>query len=160
MPDFLNGYDDWRDIRFPTVCALGESEDSIHVTVLPSGPLYDRTVVISIIDSTGVRPVPFSPDLFDYGRNDFKDKIPANLGFAGFRIHHPINTPDYHDEVAVFVGASYLRAVAKNMSYGMSARGLAIDTALNTGEEFPVFKTLDRETYAGSKKNHGIRVAG
>ena len=125
------------------------------------GLFYDRTVVINIVDSTGVRPVPFSTDLFDYGRNDFKDKIPANLGFAGFRIHHPINTPDYHDEVAVFVGASYLRAVAKNMSYGMSARGLAIDTALNTGEEFPDFqKVLDRETHARRKKNHGIRLAG
>jgi glucans biosynthesis protein len=96
--------------------------------------------VIHTIDSTGVRPVRFSTDLFDYGKNEFKDKVPANLGFAGFRIHYPINTPHYQDEVTVFLGASYFRAVAKNMGYGISARGLAIDTALSTGEEFPFFK--------------------
>jgi glucans biosynthesis protein len=142
-PDFLLkiGYDDWRDIRFDPSRALWANQKiPFTVQFFHPGLYYDRTVVINTVDARGVHPVPFSPDLFDYGRNDFKDKIPANLGFAGFRIHHPINTPDYHDEVAVFAGASYLRAVAKNMSYGMSARGLAIDTALNTGEEFPIFK--------------------
>ena len=61
------------------------------------------------------------------------------MGFAGFRIHYPINTPEYQDEVAVFLGASYFRAVGKHMNYGLSARGLAIDTYLSTGEEFPYF---------------------
>ena len=66
--------------------------------------------------------------------------MPDNLGFAGFRIHYPINKPDYHDEVAVFVGASYFRAVGQRMNYGLSARGLAIDTVLPSGEEFPYFR--------------------
>ena len=52
----------------------------------------------------------------------------GNLGFAGFRLHAPINKPDYYDEVCVFLGASYFRAVAKSEVYGLSARGLAIDT--------------------------------
>lgn len=143
IPDFLLkiAYDHYRDIRFDPARALWAKEKiPFTLQFFHPGLYYDRTVVIHTVDSAGVHPVPFSTDLFDYGRNDFKDKIPANLGFAGFRIHYPINTPDYQDEVAVFVGASYLRAVAKNMSYGMSARGLAIDTALNTGEEFPIFK--------------------
>jgi periplasmic glucans biosynthesis protein len=40
----------------------------------------------------------------------------------------------------VFLGASYLRAVGKNQGYGLSARGLAVDTALPSGEEFPAFR--------------------
>jgi glucans biosynthesis protein len=143
IPDFLLniGYDDWRDIRFEPSKALWLN-DKLPFTVqfFHPGFYYDRTVAIYTVDSKGVRPVPFSPDLFDYGKNDFKDKVPANLGFAGFRIHYPINTPDYYDEVAVFLGASYFRAVGKNMGYGISARGLAIDTGLSTGEEFPFFK--------------------
>ena len=48
----------------------------------------------------------------------------VDLGFAGFRLHAPINKPDYYDEVCVFLGASYFRAVAKGQLYGLSARGL------------------------------------
>lgn len=40
----------------------------------------------------------------------------------------------------VFQGASYFRVVGPNQVYGLSARGLAIDTALASGEEFPMFK--------------------
>jgi glucans biosynthesis protein len=50
-----------------------------------------------------------------------------------------MNTPKYKDEVVVFQGASYFRAVGKGQVYGLSARGLAIDTALPSGEEFPQF---------------------
>ena len=62
--------------------------------------------------------------------------------FASFRIHAPINRPDYYDEVCVFLGASYFRAVAKGETYGLSARGLSIDTGETKGEEFPVFKAF------------------
>jgi len=52
-----------------------------------------------------------------------------------------MNRPDYYDEVCVFLGASYFRAVAKGEIYGLSARGLAINTGEAKGEEFPLFKT-------------------
>ena len=38
------------------------------------------------------------------------------------------------------LGASYFRVVGKGQVYGLSARGLAIDTALPSGEEFPRFR--------------------
>jgi glucans biosynthesis protein len=44
------------------------------------------------------------------------------------------------DEFLVFQGASYFRGVARNQVYGLSARGLAINTAEPEGEEFPVFR--------------------
>ena len=59
------------------------------------------------------------------------------LGHAGFRLHYPINTTEYKDEVMVFQGASYFRVVGPNQVYGLSVRGLAIDTAEASGEEFP-----------------------
>jgi periplasmic glucans biosynthesis protein len=102
--------------------------------------LFNRTVKINVVDSKGVEPVPFSPDLFDYGNNNLAAKIPPKLGFAGFRMHYPINQKKYKDEVVAFLGASYFRAVARNQVYGMSARGLAVDTGLAKGEEFPYFK--------------------
>ena len=142
VPEFLLkiNYDDWRDIRFKTDQALWLKENlPFTVQFFHPGLYYNRTVNIYTVDAAGVRPVPFAPDLFDYGKNEFKDRVPSNLGFAGFRLHYPINTPTYRDEVIVFLGASYFRAVAKKQTYGLSARGLAIDTALASGEEFPSF---------------------
>lgn len=68
------------------------------------------------------------------------EKELEGAGFAGFRIHTPLNTKSYYDEVVAFLGASYFRAVAAGQQYGLSARGLAIDTGLSSGEEFPKFE--------------------
>ena len=61
------------------------------------------------------------------------------LGYAGFSVHYALNLPVYKDDVLAFLGASYFRALGKGQLYGLSARGLAIDTALASGEEFPRF---------------------
>src|SRR5690606_9268799 len=63
----------------------------------------------------------------------------GDLGFAGFRVHHPFNDSGYKDELVVFLGASYFRALGEGQRYGLSARGLAIDTVGGKGEEFPRF---------------------
>ncbi|MBC7794264.1 MAG: glucan biosynthesis protein, partial [Clostridia bacterium] len=83
--------------------------------------------------------VSFDTKMFDYGHNT-PGSLPSDLGFAGFRVHYRLNTPEYFDELVVFLGASYFRALGKSQLYGLSARGLAIDTALPSGEEFPIFK--------------------
>jgi len=143
VPDTLltDNYDQWRNIRFKPDRSLWRKEGlPFTLQFFHPGLYYDRTVVLHTITPRGeVKSIPFSKDLFTYPK-EIETLVPDNLGFAGFRIHHPINKPDYHDEVAVFVGASYFRAVAQNMNYGLSARGLAIDTVLPSGEEFPDFR--------------------
>jgi glucans biosynthesis protein len=143
LPEFLLkiNYDQWRSIRFKPEKALWRADKlPFQVEFFHLGWLHNRKVRINVIDSNGVKPVSFSPDLFHYGMDQFKDQVPGDLGFAGFRLHYPINTPQYHDEVVVFLGASYLRAVARKEHFGLSARGLAIDTAVEAGEEFPYFR--------------------
>jgi len=134
-------YDQWRDIRFRPEQALWAKQHlPFRVQFFHPGLYYDRTVAINVVDARGVHPVGFSPSQFDYGKNDFASKIPQDLGYAGFRIHAPFKTRNYYDEVIVFVGASYFRALGKQEIFGASARGLAIDTALPSGEEFPYFR--------------------
>jgi glucans biosynthesis protein len=141
VPDWLLqiGYDQWRDIRFRPEESLWRKVGPFEVQFFHPGLYYDRAVKMNVVDSTGVHPVAFSPSLFDYGKNDFASRVPQNLGFAGFRLHYPIKTPKYRDEVIVFLGASYFRAVGRDQGFGLSARGLAIDTAESSGEEFPFF---------------------
>ena len=52
----------------------------------------------------------------------------------------------------VFLGASYFRAVGKDEVFGLSARGLAIDTAESWGEEFPWFREFWLVTPAPNAK--------
>ncbi len=145
VPDWLLkiSYDQWRDIRFRAEHALwGDQHLPFQVQFFHPGLYYNRTVAMNVVDAKGVRPIQFSPSQFDYGHNDFASKVPQDLGYAGFRIHAPVKTAKYYDEVIVFVGASYFRALGKEQVFGLSARGLAVDTALPTGEEFPYFKAF------------------
>src|ERR1019366_246974 len=63
----------------------------------------------------------------------------VKLPLSGFRIRSQINSKKIWDEFLVFQGASYFRAVAQHLLYGLSARGLAINTAEPSGEELPAF---------------------
>src|SRR5262245_1783003 len=143
IPDFLSrlSYDDYRDIRFDANQSLWrDAGGAFEVQFIHPGLLYRHAVAINTIDRGVARPVAFSPSLFTYGRNAFGDKVPADLGFAGFRITYPLNRKDDRNHVLVFAGASYFRGVAKGEVFGLSMRGLAIDTALASGEEFPFFR--------------------
>ena len=143
VPDWLLqiSYDQWRDIRFRPEQALWRGQRSnFEIQFFHPGLFYDRTVAIHVVDSEGVHEAAFSPSQFDYGRNDFASRVPQDLGYAGFRVHFPIKKAEYKDEVIVFLGASYFRAVGRDQAYGLSARALAVDTALPSGEEFPWFR--------------------
>ncbi|MBI4309542.1 MAG: glucan biosynthesis protein [Candidatus Omnitrophica bacterium] len=143
VPEFLKkiGYDQWRDIRFQPQKALWYYMSiPFKIQFFHPGFLYNRPVIIHYIDQAGIHQFPFSPELFGYGKNNFREKVPSDLDFTGFRVHYPINRVDYYDEMAVFLGASYFRAVGKQQTYGISARGLAVNMAEESGEEFPFFK--------------------
>src|SRR4029453_2893920 len=143
VPKWLTeiSYDQGGDIRFPPDLSLWRDlKLPFQVQFFHPGLYYDRTVKVHVVDAEGEHPVPFNPSNFDYGRNEFGSRVPQDLGYAGLRLHHPINRKDYLDEVIVFLGASYFRAVGRDHVYGLSARGLAVDTASPSGEEFPFFR--------------------
>jgi periplasmic glucans biosynthesis protein len=143
LPDALANldYDQYRDIRFRREKSLWRDEGlPFQVQFFPRGFMFHDRVTINVIDGNQVTPVKFQKDLFDYGKNRVPADLPDDIGFAGLRLLYPINQDDKFDEVAVFLGASYFRAVAQNLNYGVTARGLAIDTGLATKEEFPVFR--------------------
>jgi periplasmic glucans biosynthesis protein len=134
-------YDGFRDIRFRPDHSLWRQDAlPFQLQFFHRGFMFQDRVTINVIDGGAVSPVEFSTQLFDYGKNSVPEQIPHDLGFAGLRLLYPINHDDLFDEVAVFLGASYFRAVAQNLNYGITTRGLAIDTGLSTREEFPLFR--------------------
>jgi glucans biosynthesis protein len=135
-------YDAYRSIRFLPERALWRDQNlPFQVQFFHPGFIFTDRVDIYEVSGGRARQIPYSSALFDFG----KVKPPpedSTIGFSGFRLHAPINRPDYYDEVGVFLGASYFRAVAKGQVYGLSARGLSVRTADPKGEEFPAFRTF------------------
>jgi len=143
LPDELKAlnYDQYRDIRFNPERALWRKDKlPFEVMFFHLGSLQTEPVLINEIDAQGkTRHIGFDANEFNYGKNTLTPSRWGDTGFGGFRVHFPINTPAYKDEVVVFLGASYFRAVGAQQTYGLSARGLAIDTVGGQGEEFPRF---------------------
>jgi glucans biosynthesis protein len=132
-------YDQYRDIRFrPDHSLWRDQQLPFEVQFFHPGFVNTETVKINEVGADGAsHAIPLATANFDYGHNKPPATPPA--GYAGLRIHYNINNATHKDEVIVFQGASYFRAVGKDQRYGLSARGLAIDTVGAGGEEFPRF---------------------
>ena len=151
LPPGLQGldYDGYRDIRFRPARALWRETQLPFEAMFFHRGLYQREPVrIHEITPSGARPLPYNSGDYDFGRNAVQPKDWGDLGHAGLRVHYPLNNGQYKDELVVFLGASYFRALGAGQQYGLSARGLAIDTVGGGGEEFPRFTEfwLERPT--------------
>ena len=165
-------YDEYRDIRFKQDNAIWRGKSSaFQLQLFAPGGLYNRPVDIHLVENGKVRTLPFRGENFEFGRFISKsrpgivkqlkstnlqlsddDEHPRRrngapvggsaLTYSGFRVHGFINNRTYREEFAVFQGASYFRALGYLQNYGLSARGLAINTAQPTGEEFPYFRSF------------------
>lgn len=133
-------YDQVRDIRFRPERSLWRDQAlPFEAQFFHLGLYQKQPVRIHEITPEGVRDLPYRGQDFDFGRNTVDPQAWGDLGHAGFRLHFPLNSPVYKDELVVFLGASYFRALGAGQQYGLSARGLALDTVGGRGEEFPRF---------------------
>lgn len=142
LPDSLSkmSYDDYRAIQFRGEQALWRGQALFEVQFFHRGFAYDRRVNVTEIGEDGVlRAITYDPSQFEFGKGAPPKDLPADLGFAGLRVHFPLQRPDYKDELIAFLGASYFRLLGRDQSYGASARGLAINVASPGGEEFTYF---------------------
>jgi len=142
-------YDDYRLIAFnPDRARLAAPESFFKLHAFSMGWLFREPVLLFQVTDGVARPLTVTTDDFMY-LNDLAGRIPAHAqmpGVAGFRLHHPLNRPDVFDEVVAFLGASYFRGLGRGNAYGLSARGLAVNTATARGEEFPRFTRFYVET--------------
>jgi len=139
-------YDSFRAIRFRDEARLFTGGPGFQMDLMPPGFYYEDRVAVNVVRDGVAVNVPFSTDFFDFQARYFPfpdGRAPAgqegDMGFSGIRFRHPVNRPGVWDEVLVFQGASYFRAVARDTLYGLSARGLAIGTGSPDPEEFPLF---------------------
>jgi glucans biosynthesis protein len=134
-------YDKYREIEFRHEKALwAEEELPFRVEFFHPGYLYQEPVHVNEFTLTHVQSIRFVQDFFNYRALHIQNQIPADTGYAGFRVLSPLNKPDKWDELGSFMGASYFRLLGKDQRYGQSARGLALDCGEpDRPEEFPIF---------------------
>ncbi|NWG73432.1 MAG: glucan biosynthesis protein G, partial [Rubrivivax sp.] len=136
-------YDEYRSIRYrPDRALWRDAALPFELQFFHVGRGHQRVLTLYEIVGGQARALAVPRSAFDYGST----RLPAGAGddaeIAGFRVHFPLNTPQVKDEVIALLGASYFRAVGAGQQYGLSARGIAVDTTGGAREEFPAFDTF------------------
>ncbi|WP_306113621.1 MULTISPECIES: glucan biosynthesis protein [unclassified Roseovarius] len=153
-------YEDYRSIWFDTRNALWEDEPEtpLRLDVFAPGLYFPRPIHIEIVEGGKSRPVEFDLGVFDK-TDKFPDlPIDETLDYSGLRLRAELETPGIFTEFLTFQGASYFRAIGTGDIYGLSARGLAIDTAGPKGEEFPDFEAFWLEKPAPGTSDYVIHA--
>jgi len=133
----LLSYDDYRDIRFRPERARWRDSGLFQLSFFPLGRSHVRPLRLYEVQDGAPRTLQVPASDFSVG--NVARGVQPLPGAAGWRLSYPLNRADQPDEVIVFLGASYFRALGSKQAYGLSARGLAVDTAGGQGEEFPAF---------------------
>ncbi len=130
----------YRSIRFNPDAAIWRKERlPFRLELLRAGlNVQTTTVTVSTVEDGMAQDLIATPAMFDMDPT-LQQLGKLSLPLSGFRIRAQINSKKAWDEFLVFQGASYFRGVAQHLIYGLSARGLAINTAEPSGEEFPAF---------------------
>jgi len=133
-------YDGHRQIRFNTDMAIyGKIPDAWKIEFFHPGWMFKKVVSFNEIKDGQPAVIPYNHDFFNYGDLKVPEDVKNPDGYAGFRMvgTHPVTKN--RAEYMVFMGASYFRAVTSELGWGLSARGLAINTIGGEPEEFPDF---------------------
>ena len=132
-------YDQHRQIRFRPEYSVWSNLPGYQLQFFHPGSYFREPVHIYVVRDGQAREILYDSALFDFGPNRIEEHLKSDMGFAGFRVHYPLNGTAELDDLLVFLGASYFRALARGSRYGLSARGLALNTGLGRPEEFPTF---------------------
>lgn len=133
----------YQAIQYKADSAVWKNEPLTHqLQFFHTGFQYKTPVEIRIIDAGKARNFKYSTSLFDFQTPVTSPAADSQSGFSGFQAFTPLTRPNAFEEYLVFQGASYFRAIATAQNFGMSARGICINTAQTSGEEFPVFRSF------------------
>lgn len=133
-------YDEYRMMWFNPERALWADENRpFKVDFFHPGLYFPRPVEVNVVEDGQAQTLEFDLSLFDMTDQFPELPVDETMGYSGLRLRAELERDDIFTEFAVFQGASYFRAIGAGMNYGLSARGLAINTAGAEGEEFPEF---------------------
>lgn len=156
FPEVLEtiNYDAYKELTYRPERALWQEPGKPYpIQFFHLGRLFQAPIEVHVVEGGQARQVLYDPAAFRYGDTGLEGQLPDDLGYAGFRLMNP-DRP--RTDWLVFLGAAYFRSSGELDQYGLSARGIAIDTALPTGEEFPRFSAFWLEPSAPG--DHSVAI--
>jgi glucans biosynthesis protein len=120
-------YDLYRRIRFLPERSVWR-DSPYRLGFFHPGYYFKRRVLFEEIEKDRLRDIPFSPEYFYY---DKTLSFSGHETFVGFKAYVPSSQPGVQDEFMSCLGASYFRAIAKGLHWGLSWRGLAVNNGIN-----------------------------
>lgn len=146
MPEIVQqiDYEVWGQIRYrPDYALFAEGPSAYPVTFFHVGYFFPKSVKMHVLERGLAREILYSPDYFSMPADSVAKKLPEDTGFAGFRLQESRKRKDWRTQDWIaFLGASYFRAIGALNQYGLSARGVTVDSAEPTPEEFPDFTEI------------------
>ncbi|MBB3997584.1 glucan biosynthesis protein [Aureimonas pseudogalii] len=136
----------WR-IKYKADETLQLNDGKAPIRFFHLGRYFQLPVGIHVVEGGTARTLRYDPALFDIPADSPAKELPADIGFAGFRVLEPGREEDW----LAFLGAAYFRTSGEDNQFGMSARALAIDVAMPTPEEFPRFTDFFLEPSADGR---------
>lgn len=108
----------------------------------PAGYLFHHPVSVYLLENGKPVELNFPKTDFNFDAAIAK-QLSGPVPLAGFSLYYPFKPGAGVNEFLSFLGASYFRALGEGQVWGLSARGLAVDTAVpHHAEEFPYFRAF------------------
>lgn len=128
-------YDLHNQITYlPERTLWGDVPGAAKVRFFHPGRYFKEPVDIFTVQDGEARQLDFTLDLFDIPEGHPALQL-KQAGFAGFRVMDP----DEENDWMAVLGASYFRTSGYSGQFGLSARGISIDSGGPGPEEFPRF---------------------
>lgn len=151
-------YEAWGNIRFDSDYAVyANGPGDFPVTFFHLGKFFRKSVEMHVVEGDRERQIIYDPRYFQMPADSVARQLPQGVGFAGFRVQETRDgSLDWRrNDWVAFLGASYFRAIGELYQYGLSARGIALDTAVaDRREEFPDFTKF----YIGAEAGDTVSV--
>ena len=153
------GYDEYRDLRFRPERAVWHGLGlGFELQFFPAAYIYRSPVEIYLVEQGSILQVAAAPRAFRLQPAGSPRTFERAAELFRFSYSRSAERSGRYDEFMVFQGSSYFRGLGKGHSYGLSARGLAINTGSSRPEEFPLFRAfwIERPRYAQSITVHAL----
>ena len=149
-------YEAWGKITYNTDYALyATGKERFPLEFFHLGMFFKKAVRVFKVEGGAAQEILYDPVYFNMPEDSIAKKLSPGAGFAGFRIQEAKDgeLPWKKNDWVAFLGASYFRAIGELRQYGLSARGVALDTwVANRSEEFPDFT----QVYVGPETEEGV----
>ena len=136
-------YEQFHDILFRPERAVWKKENlPFQLQFFPVGWIHKKGVTVYEVVDGDVHPMPIDTEMFSHAKDKKGRQIELPNAISGFRLHSKLLPEASWTSFWCLWAQAISGPWQDGMGYGISARGISLNTAHPDGEEFPDFTTF------------------